>query len=210
MSIIQPIPAVKHTDDRGRIITVDNFDYRKMEDEITTLFRDVLDSMPDNAAREGLQETPRRVARAYCEFFRGYSSLPFEPKDFDSGYDGLIVRKHIPFVAHCEHHICPFPGIIDFAYVPAGKVLGLSKIIRFMQHYTSRLWIQEDMTNFLIDEFMKLVEPKGAAIIVEACHSCEGYRGVREPNVPTITAAVRGIFAEDKILEGKFYTLVGR
>jgi len=194
----------------GRVIAREEFDYTQMENELTMCFRDVLSVLPDNPNREGLIDTPRRVARAYREFFKGYTPITFELRDFESGYDGLIVRKKIPFVAFCEHHVCPFPGTIDFAYIPNGKVLGLSKIIRFMQHYTSRLWIQEDMTTFLIDKFMEVVEPKGAAIIVEACHTCESYRGVKEPNVPTITAAVRGVFMHEPGLEARFYSLVGR
>lgn len=183
------------------------------EEALTQLqkaFEWVIDILPEDPKREGLRATPMRVAKAYAEFFRGYNDIDFKVTDFESQYGGLVIRKRIPFIAHCEHHICPFPGHIDFAYVPNGRVLGLSKIIRFMQHHCARLWTQEDMTEFLINEFMKLVEPEGAAIIVEACHSCEGHRGVREPDVPTITAAVRGCFTEDNGLEEKFYKLVGR
>lgn len=202
--------VVTEYDKHGRVTRVEDFNYQQMEDSLTNCFKNVLKALPDNDEREGLIDTPRRVAKAYCEFFGGYTPIVFQLRDFDSGYGGLIVRKRIPFVAFCEHHICPFPGTIDFAYIPNGKVLGLSKIIRFMQHYTKRLWIQEDMTDFLIDEFMRLVEPLGAAIIVEACHTCESYRGVKQPDVPTLTAAVRGIFVEQKELETKFFTLVGR
>lgn len=188
----------------------ESWNFEDMENELTRLFSEILLVLPDDAHREGLVDTPRRVAKAYSEFFRGYQPINFCMRDFETSYTGFVVRKRIPFVAHCEHHICPFPGFIDFAYIPGDRVLGLSKIIRFMQHYASRLWTQEDMTEFLIDEFCRIVEPKGAAIIVEACHSCEGYRGVREPNVPTITAAVRGLFLEKPELEEKFYMLVGR
>lgn len=181
------------------------------EKELEEHFRSIIKLIePDTWDRPELDDTPRRVAKAYTEFFRGYEELPFNMTDFTSGYGGMVVRSAIPFVAHCEHHICPFEGTIDFAYIPDGKILGLSKIIRFMQHYSSRLWTQEDMTDFLIDEFCSLVEPAGAAIIVQACHSCEGHRGVKTPNVPTITAAVRGLFSTDKLLEEKFYQLANR
>lgn len=197
-------------DNQGRVLVREEFDYNQMICELTDCFKEVLKVMPDNPEREGLIDTPKRVAKAYAEFFKGYAPMTFELRDFESGYGGLIVRKQIPFVAFCEHHMCPFPGTIDFAYIPDGKVLGLSKIIRFMQHFTSRLWIQEDMTTYLIDKFMEIVEPKGAAIIVEACHTCESYRGVKEANVPTITAAVRGVFEHEPGLEARFYQLVGR
>lgn len=174
------------------------------------LFGKFLAVTGDDPAREGLIETPGRMARAYSELLRGYGEPDFVLKTFTSPYEGLVVRKGIPFVAHCEHHVCPFPGTIDFAYIPNGRVLGLSKIIRFMQHYAARLWTQEDMTMFLMDKFEELVKPAGCAIVIEACHSCEGNRGVRESNVPTITAERRGTFVDHPELEEKFYKLVGR
>lgn len=169
----------------------------------------ILEELGEDLSRPGLVDTPDRVARAYAEMFKGYGDMDFEMRTFPSNYTGIIYRKGIPFTSYCEHHIAPFAGFIDFAYIPDGKVVGISKIIRFMQHHTARLWIQEDLTTFLIDEFMKILSPKGVAIVVEAYHTCEANRGVKTPNVLTGTAQVRGLF-EDPEMEQKFLRLIGR
>lgn len=163
--------------------------------------KEILRMIGENPDREGVIETPQRVARAYKEWFKGYGEPDFVMKTFTSDYSGMLVRKQIPFQSHCEHHIAMYSGFIDFGYIPNGKVLGISKIIRFMQHYSSRLTIQEDLTDMLINKFCEIVKPKGAIIIIEASHSCEGTRGVKVPNVPTITSAVRGNFEDMKTKE---------
>lgn len=177
-------------------------------DRIADSVYEIIEAIGDDPDREGVEDTPLRVARAYMEMFRGYREPDFNVRTFSSPYKGIIFKTGIPFTAHCEHHMCPFTGSIDFAYIPDGEVIGISKIIRLMQWGTSRLWIQEDMTDFLIDKFVGIVEPAGAAIIVKGYHTCEGNRGVRVPGVPTITSSVRGVFAEDPLLEQKFYTMV--
>lgn len=178
--------------------------------EMSTAIRTIISGIGDNVYREGTYETPKRVVKAYKEMFRGYQEPDFKMTAFPSEYSGIVYRKAIPFTAYCEHHIAPFSGHIDFAYIPDGKVIGISKIIRLFQHYTSRLWTQEDMTEFLIDKFEAIVKPKGSAIIIEAFHTCEANRGVKVPNVTTGTSSVRGLFEEEPELEQKFFRLVGR
>jgi len=168
----------------------------------------ILKEIGDDPNREGLKETPKRVAKAYKEWFRGYSKPDFKMKIFTSNYSGMLVRKQIPFQSFCEHHIAMYTGFIDFGYIPNGKVVGISKIVRFMQHYSARLTIQEDLTDMLIDKFCDIIKPKGAIIIIKANHSCEGTRGVKVPNVPTITSAIRGVFETNQKARDEFLSLI--
>lgn len=176
--------------------------------EILTIEQLLVD-IGDNYSRPGTVDTPSRVVKANKEIYRGYNPIDFKLTKFQTKYEGIIIRKEIPFTSYCEHHMLPFTGTIDFGYIPDGEILGLSKIIRLFQHLTSRLWTQEDMTDCLIDAFEKVVHPKGSIIIVNAVHTCEGNRGVRVPGVNTGTCTVRGIFKTDRYLEEKFYTLIG-
>ena len=169
---------------------------------------EILKEIGENLNREGLKETPKRVARAYKEWFRGYNKPDFKMKVFTSNYSGMLVRKQIPFQSFCEHHIAMYTGFIDFGYIPNGKVVGISKIVRFMQHYSARLTIQEDLTDTLIDKFCDIIKPKGAIIIIKANHSCEGTRGVKVPNVPTITSAIRGVFETNQKARDEFLSLI--
>lgn len=169
---------------------------------------EILKDIGENPNREGLVETPARVARAYKEWFRGYKEPDFVMKTFTSSYNGIIIKKQIPFQSFCEHHIAMYSGFIDFGYIPNGKVLGISKIIRFLQHYSSRLTIQEDLTDDLITRFCDIVKPAGAIIVVQALHSCEGSRGVKVPNVPTVTSAVRGDFQINSKVKDEFLSLI--
>lgn len=165
---------------------------------IEKLVLELLTSLGEDVTRPGLLETPQRVARAYKEWFRGYSPIPFTISTFPSKYTGIVKRKGIPFQSFCEHHMAMYRGTIDFGYIPNGEVIGLSKIPRLFQHYSAKLTIQEELTDDLIDKFYALFtdkEPLGAIIVVTANHSCESSRGVKV-DVPTITSSVRGVFAE--------------
>jgi len=175
--------------------------------KIKRAISNILDEIGENKNREGLKETPIRMVKAYQEWFRGYTTPP-EYKLFKSTYRGILARKGIPFISHCEHHISIYTGFINFAYIPNGKVVGISKIIRRFQHLSARLTIQEDLTKLLIDDFVKYIKPKGAIIILSACHTCEGTRGVGVPNVPTITSSVRGIFEKDLGARNEFFQLI--
>jgi len=161
-------------------------------------FEQILKIMGEDPTREGLRETPMRVALAYKEWFKGYTDAP-QYKLFNTKYTGMVVKKSIPFTSHCEHHIAIYNGFIDFGYIPNGQVVGISKIIRRFQHLASKLTIQEELTEELINDFVKAVQPKGAIIIIEALHMCEGSRGVKVPNVPTITSSVTGCFLKPEL-----------
>jgi GTP cyclohydrolase I len=180
------------------------------EDSIQEAVRSILLALGENPDREGLKQTPARVARAYKEWFRGYTEPSFSMTTFASDYAGLVVRKDIPFQSYCEHHMAPYRGTIDFAYVPNGRIIGLSKIPRVFQHYASRLTTQEMLTADLIERFLGMFEeqykPKGAIIIINARHSCESSRGVKV-DAPTITSEVRGVFQTDLSPRDEFLSL---
>lgn len=168
----------------------------------------LLSEIGDNPEREGLKETPERVAKAYAEWFRGYERPPFEVKKFKTKYNGIIARVGIPFQSFCEHHMARYSGVIHFAYIPSGHVLGLSKIIRLAQHWAARLTIQEDLTAEITAQFMAVLGTKDVAVVVSALHSCESTRGVKVANVPTVTASMGGKFFTEKALRDEFYQLV--
>jgi GTP cyclohydrolase I len=150
-----------------------------------------------------LKNTPRRVKDSLMELTKAMR----EPMDknemtaFPTTYKGMVVRKDIPFASLCAHHIIVYAGKVSIAYIPDKKKLGLSKIIRFVQHHTARLSSQEELTDLLADEFIKIVKPKGVMVVMSACHGCEGVRGVRVPNVPTVTASLRGLFMQQAVRE---------
>ena len=160
--------------------------------------KEILKLIGEDPTREGLLQTPARVEKAYKEWFRGYNNPPFKTAIFKSDYTGIVLRKDVPFQSFCEHHMAIYKGTIDFAYIPNGYVIGLSKIPRVLQHYSARLTIQEELTENLMDRFYNLFayRPKGAMIIVKAWHSCESSRGIKV-NALTTTSAVRGIFSRD-------------
>lgn len=183
---------------------MNQFNEQKMTEGIKLL----IEGLGEDLSRPGLKDTPERVARAWKEWCRGYATFNLPLTTFPSDYTGLIVRKGIPFQSFCEHHLAMYEGTIDLAYIPDGKVLGLSKIIRFVQHYCARLSIQEDLTDDILRRFSEAVQPKGAAIKMSACHSCEGSRGVKVPGVPTVTLATSGIFQERPELVEQFHSLI--
>jgi len=139
---------------------------------------------------------------------KGNKEFTDKIQTFPSEFQGIIFRPNIPFSSTCEHHMLPYVGTIDFAYIPNGKVIGISKIIRLFRHYSSRLSIQEDLTDLLLSKFNEIVSPKGAAIRISALHSCEGVRGVMQSGVPTVTVEYSGAFKEDKIQAEQFLQLL--
>lgn len=157
----------------------------------------ILKELGEDPSREGLLDTPKRVEKAYKEWFKGYQKPDFNVAAFKTKYDGIVARTKIPFQSFCEHHMSRYSGFIDFAYIPNGYVVGLSKIPRILQHYSSKLTIQEELTEDLLDKFYELFPkaPKGAMIIITARHSCESTRGIKV-DAPTITSSIRGVFQD--------------
>ena len=166
--------------------------------------------MGEDPDREGLSETPERVARMYAEMFAGLSSDPREHlrKTFTQKYDEIVLVRDIEFASMCEHHLLPFHGKAHVAYVPNGKVAGLSKLARVVDTLARRPQLQEQMTEQVADLLMTELVAKGVAVILEASHSCMTVRGVRKPGSMTTTSAMRGIFRDNPKTRGELMSLI--
>ena len=168
----------------------------------------------DDPAREGLLDTPKRVAKAYEEFFAGYGQDPREilARTFTEveGYDEMIVMNDIRFESHCEHHMVPIIGKAHIGYLPAHRVVGISKLARLVEVYARRLQIQEKMTVQIADTLQKVLQPKGVAVVIEAAHQCMTTRGVHKPGVALVTSRMVGAFRDDAATRREFLAIIGR
>jgi len=165
--------------------------------EIEAAIRLLLDAFGEDATREGLERTPERVARMYDELLAGYRVDPYELINeaiFDVEYDDMVIVKDIEFSSLCEHHLLPFLGRAHVAYIPNGKVIGLSKVPRIIDLFAKRLQVQERLTN-QISEFLEVaINPQGVAIVVEALHLCAKIRGVKKSQSRMVTSSMKGVF----------------
>ena len=181
----------------------------KVEDAVRTLIRWAGDD-PD---REGLRDTPRRVANAWKEYCSGYAEDPGEhlSRFFEEvgGYDEIVLLKDIPFQSHCEHHMAPIIGKASIAYLPTDRVVGISKLARVLQGFARRLQVQERLTAEVADCIEKHLEPRGVAVVIEASHSCMTARGVRTPGVNMVTSRVTGTFRKDQRSREEVLKLMG-
>ena len=187
---------------------------RPSREEAEAAVRTLIAWAGDNPDREGLLETPRRVTKAYGEFFAGYEQDASEvlAKTFKEvgGYDDIVLVKDIPFSSHCEHHMVPFFGKVHIAYLPHDGVVGLSKLARLVEVYARRLQVQENMTAQIIDAVNEHLNPRGAAVMIEAEHMCMSMRGVRAHGASTVTQRFTGVFAEERDQQDRFFVLVGK
>lgn len=179
-------------------------------ERIQNAVREILAAVGENPEREGLLETPARVARMYAEVFAG---LHLDPavhlqKTFTQKHDEMVLVKDIDFSSCCEHHLLPFTGKAHIAYLPDGKVVGLSKLARVVEVIARRPQVQERMTEDLADLIMRELNPRGVGVIVEASHSCMTIRGVRKPGAMTITSALRGLFRSNPTTRSELMSLV--
>jgi GTP cyclohydrolase I len=165
----------------------------------------------DDPQREGLLETPRRVARAFEEFFAGYAQDPAEilRKTFNetAGYDDMIVLRGVGFESHCEHHMAPIIGRAWVAYVPRGRVVGISKLARVVEAFAKRLQIQERMTAQIADTINDVLNPKGVGVIVKASHHCMTTRGIHKPGTDLVTSRMLGCFRDDPATRQEFLAM---
>jgi GTP cyclohydrolase I len=166
----------------------------------------------DDPDREGLRDTPRRVVKAYEEFFSGYRESADEvlSKVFEEveGYDDLVLVRDIPFTSHCEHHVVPFLGKAHIAYYPNGGVVGLSKLARLVEVFARRLQTQEAMTAQIATAIDEALAPRGVAVMVEAEHMCMSMRGVMKQGSSTVTMQFSGVFRDNPTEQAHFYTLL--
>jgi GTP cyclohydrolase I len=166
----------------------------------------------DDPDREGLKDTPRRVAKAYRELFAGYAQDPAEElgRTFEevAGYDDMVLVKDIPFHSHCEHHMVPIIGKAHVAYLPDGRVLGLSKIARVVDIFAHRLQTQEAMTAQIAGVIQDVLNPRGVAVMIEAEHMCMAMRGIRKQGSTTLTSTFTGSFKDSPEEQVRFVTMV--
>ena len=171
-------------------------DLRRIERAV----REILLAIGEDPDRDGLADTPARVARAYAEQFSGLSQHPEDVLGtvFDADHDELILVRDIEVYSTCEHHLVPFFGRAHVAYIPneKGQITGLSKLARLVDLYARRPQVQERMTSQIADALMRVLEPRGALVVIEAEHLCMSMRGVRKPGAKTVTSAVRGIIRD--------------
>jgi GTP cyclohydrolase I len=177
---------------------------------IRAAVREILLAIGDDPAREGLRDTPERVARMYAEMFSGLSSDPCEPlrKTFTERFDEMVLVKDITFASMCEHHLLPFEGKAHIAYLPNGKIVGLSKLPRVVEILSRRPQVQERMTEELADLLMQQLDARGVGVILEATHTCMTVRGVRKPDSLCITSAMRGAFQKNPSTRAELMSLI--
>ena len=180
--------------------------------EVETAIRTIIRWAGDDPSRDGLKETPERVARAYEEYFKGYDEDPESilMKTFEEieGYDEMIVLRGIRFESHCEHHMVPIIGRAWVAYLPRGRVIGISKLARVVEAYAKRLQIQEKMTAQIANTIQKVLEPDGVAVVLKAEHHCMTTRGVRKHGTHMVTSRMLGAFRDNASTRQEFLALV--
>jgi GTP cyclohydrolase IA len=178
---------------------------------ITSAVEEILKAVGENPAREGLRDTPMRVARMYQEMFAGLHQDPEEilQTTFTEKYDELVVLRDIPFNSMCEHHLMPFEGLAHVAYLPDGKIIGVSKLARVVDSFARRPQIQERMTNQIADILIESLAAKGVAVIIKATHSCMTCRGVKKAGSFMVTSALRGLCRSDARTRSEVMTLLG-
>jgi GTP cyclohydrolase I len=167
-------------------------------ERIQKAVKEILLAVNEDAEREGLKETPARVARMYAELLAGMDDDPKQCLSvFSENYDEIVLLRDVPFYSICEHHLMPFIGTAHVAYLPAGVVLGVSKLARIVDCFARRLQIQEKLTNQIADFIMDNLKPRGVAVVLEASHSCMTIRGIKKPGSVMVTSSLRGIFRSD-------------
>jgi GTP cyclohydrolase I len=188
--------------------------FRQLEEidnaKIEKAVLDILEAIGEDVAREGLQDTPARVARMYSELLGGMRENPelHFKSVFTEDYDEIVLLRDIPFFSMCEHHMLPFIGCAHVAYLPSGKVLGVSKMARIVDCFAKRLQVQERMTGQIADLMMEHLKPLGVAVVIEASHSCMTIRGIKKPGSTMVTSALRGLFRKDSRSRNEILSLL--
>jgi len=186
---------------------------REVPPEVADAVRTLIRWAGDDPDREGLLDTPARVARAWKEYAAGYREDPSHhlSRTFDEvgGYDEIVLLKDIPFQSHCEHHLAPIIGKASIAYLPANRVVGISKLARVLHGFARRLQVQERLTAQVADCIAEHLQPQGVAVVIEASHACMTARGVRTPGVMMTTSRMMGVFREDERSRREVLALMG-
>ena len=182
----------------------------KAEEAIKT----IIEWIGEDPNREGLISTPRRVVKAFKEYFKGYSEDPskYLSKTFTEveGYDDMVIEKNISIQSHCEHHMAPLVGVAHVAYVPSSKVVCLSKLARVVEVFSKRLQTQERLTMQIAKTIMNVLQPRGVAVTIDASHQCMTNRGVKKENTTTVTNYFLGVFKEDLSFQNRYLRYINK
>jgi GTP cyclohydrolase I len=182
------------------------------QSSIESAVRTILEAVGEDPDRDGLLQTPARVARMYREMFEGLSLDPGRHLEttFAENYDEVVLVRDIPFTSMCEHHLLPFTGVAHVAYLPNGKVVGLSKLARVVEEVARRPQVQERMTQTIADLLESKLGTRGAAVVIESEHSCMALRGVRKSGTMTVTSSLRGVFRDNQASRAEVLSLINR
>jgi GTP cyclohydrolase IA len=193
---------------RRNVLSMDDFENAQVEDSVLHLLK----AIGENPEREGLRDTPRRVAESYKELLWGMNKDAREvlAVTFEEDHHELVLVKDIPFYSLCEHHMLPFHGLAHVAYIPNGRVVGISKLARAVEIFSRRLQLQERLTSQIADALVDALEPTGVGVVIEAVHLCMTMRGVRKPGSQTATSAMRGVFRENPASRAELLSLLNK
>jgi GTP cyclohydrolase IA len=180
------------------------------QDKIKKAVISIIEAIGEDRTREGLKDTPNRIAEMYADIFSGVFEDPEEhlKVGFEEGHEEMVIAKNIPFYSMCEHHFLPFHGMAHIGYIPNGRVVGASKLSRVVEVFARRPQLQERLTTQVADTIVRVLEPKGVAVIMEAEHLCMTMRGIRKPGSKIVTSAMRGLFRQRAATRAEFLTLV--
>ena len=180
------------------------------QDKIKRAVHDILVAIGEDPSREGIKETPRRLAEMYAEVFRGMKEDPREVLSvgFEEGHNEMVILKDIPFYSICEHHLLPFYGMAHIGYIPKGRVVGASKLGRVVEILAKRPQLQERLTTQIADTIVEALQPQGVAVVIEAEHMCMTMRGVKQPGSNIVTSAMRGSFRTRAVTRAEFLSLI--
>jgi GTP cyclohydrolase I len=180
------------------------------QDKIKRAVHEILVAIGEDPSREGIKETPRRIAEMYAEVFSGMKEDPREVLNvgFEEGHNEMVILKDIPFYSMCEHHLLPFYGMVHIGYIPKGRVVGASKLGRVVEILAKRPQLQERLTTQIADTIVEALQPQGVAVVIEAEHLCMTMRGVKKPGSNIVTSAMRGSFRTRAVTRAEFLSLI--
>ena len=196
---------MKLVKDENQIISKKN---EISDEEAEKAIKTIIQWLGEDPKREGLLSTPKRVIKAYKEYFQGYKQDPnkYLSKTFTEvdGYDDMVVEKNISLQSHCEHHMAPIMGVAHVAYIPSNKVVGLSKLARVIEVFSKRLQTQERLTMQIAKTIMNVLQPRGVAVTIDAAHQCMTNRGIKKENATTVTNYFLGAFKDDLSFQNRY------
>tara|TARA_B100000686_G_C16755882_1_gene955446 strand:- start:129 stop:737 length:609 start_codon:yes stop_codon:yes gene_type:complete len=201
---------MKLVKDTEQLQRKDKISDEKAEEAIETIIKWI----GEDTSREGLKSTPKRVVKAFKEYFKGYKENPSDylTKTFTEvdGYDDMVIEKNISIRSHCEHHMAPIIGAVHVAYIPSNKVVGLSKLARVVEAFAKRLQTQERLTMQIAKTIMNVLQPRGVAVTVDAAHHCMTNRGVKKENTTTVTNYFLGAFKDDLSFQNRYLRYINK